>query len=104
MTYDCIVVGAGPAGLSGALILGRCRRSVLVCDAGEPRNARSAGLHGYLLTVASNWQRVLLIVAGMGLIKPGLATDLIGAGLAVAVIAAQVAARRAALKPEIAAE
>ena len=48
MSYDCIVAGAGPAGLSGALMLGRCRRSVLVCDAGEPRNARSAGLHGYL--------------------------------------------------------
>ena len=48
MSYDCVVVGAGPAGLSGALMLGRCRRSVLVCDAGEPRNARSAGLHGYL--------------------------------------------------------
>ena len=40
VTYDCIVVGAGPAGLSAALMLGRCRRSVLVCDAGEPRNAR----------------------------------------------------------------
>ena len=48
MSYDCIVVGGGPAGLSGALILGRCRRNVLVCDAGEPRNARAAGLHGYL--------------------------------------------------------
>jgi thioredoxin reductase len=48
VTYDCIVIGAGPAGLSGALMLGRCRRTVLVCDAGEPRNARSAGLHGYL--------------------------------------------------------
>lgn len=48
MTYDCIVVGAGPAGLSGALMLGRCRRSVLVCDAGEPRNGQSDGLHGYL--------------------------------------------------------
>ena len=48
MSYDCIVVGAGPAGLSGALMLGRCRRSVLVCDAGAPRNARAAGLHGYL--------------------------------------------------------
>jgi thioredoxin reductase len=46
--YDCIVVGAGPAGLSGALMLGRCRRSVLLCYAGEPRNARSLGLHGYL--------------------------------------------------------
>ncbi len=48
MTYDCIVVGAGPAGLSGALMLGRCQRTVLVCDAGEPRNAQSSGLHGYL--------------------------------------------------------
>ena len=48
MSYDCIVVGGGPAGLSGALMLGRCRRSVLVCDAGQPRNARSSGLHGYL--------------------------------------------------------
>lgn len=48
MLYDCIIVGAGPAGLSGALMLGRCRRSVLVCDAGEPRNARSAGVHAYL--------------------------------------------------------
>jgi thioredoxin reductase len=48
VSYDCIIVGAGPAGLSGALLLGRCRRSVLVCDAGEPRNARAAGLHGYL--------------------------------------------------------
>lgn len=48
MVYDCIVVGAGPAGLSAALMLGRCRRSVLVCDVGEPRNARSAAMHGYL--------------------------------------------------------
>ena len=29
-------------------MLGRCRRSVLVCDTGKPRNARSSGLHGYL--------------------------------------------------------
>jgi thioredoxin reductase len=29
-------------------MLGRCRRTVLVCDVGEPRNARSSGLHGYL--------------------------------------------------------
>jgi thioredoxin reductase len=48
LTYDCIVVGAGPAGLSAALMLGRCRRAVLVCDGGDPRNARSAGLHSYL--------------------------------------------------------
>jgi thioredoxin reductase len=29
-------------------MLGRCRRRVLVCDAGEPRNARSHAIHGYL--------------------------------------------------------
>jgi thioredoxin reductase len=46
--YDVIVVGGGPAGLSAALMLGRCRRKVLVCDRGEPRNRRSNGLHGYL--------------------------------------------------------
>ncbi len=46
--FDVIIVGAGPAGLSGALILGRCRRQVLLCDAGHPRNAASHGLHNYL--------------------------------------------------------
>ena len=46
--YDVVIVGAGPAGLSAALILGRCRRSVLVCDAGKPRNWASQALHGYL--------------------------------------------------------
>ena len=46
--FDVVVVGGGPAGLSAALMLGRCRRSVLVCDAGAPRNRRSRALHGYL--------------------------------------------------------
>ncbi|MDR7036301.1 thioredoxin reductase [Methylobacterium sp. BE186] len=36
---DVVIVGGGPAGLNAALILGRCRRSVLLCDKGEPRNA-----------------------------------------------------------------
>jgi thioredoxin reductase len=48
MTYDCLVVGAGPAGLSAALMLGRCRRRVLVCDIGEPRNRWSHAVHGFL--------------------------------------------------------
>jgi thioredoxin reductase len=46
--YDVVIVGGGPAGLSAALVLGRCRRSVLVCDNGHPRNAASQGMHGYL--------------------------------------------------------
>jgi thioredoxin reductase len=46
--YDIIIVGAGPAGLSAALILGRCRRSVLLCDSGRQRNAAATELHGYL--------------------------------------------------------
>jgi len=46
--YDVVIVGAGPAGLSAALILGRCRRHVLVCDTGKPRNAASHAMHGFL--------------------------------------------------------
>ncbi|MBF8187042.1 FAD-dependent oxidoreductase [Nonomuraea sp. K274] len=46
--YDVVVVGGGAAGLSGALILGRARRKVLVIDAGEPRNAPASGVHGFL--------------------------------------------------------
>jgi thioredoxin reductase len=46
--YDVLVVGAGPAGLSAALMLGRCRRMVLVCDTGQPRNARAHAVHGFL--------------------------------------------------------
>ncbi|MCS0600803.1 NAD(P)/FAD-dependent oxidoreductase [Streptomyces sp. LP11] len=46
--YEVIVAGGGAAGLSAGLVLGRARRRTLVVDAGEPRNAPSAHLHGYL--------------------------------------------------------
>jgi len=45
---DVVVVGGGAAGLSAALMLARARRSVLVVDAGAPRNAPAAGVHGLL--------------------------------------------------------
>ncbi|MFL5260409.1 MAG: NAD(P)/FAD-dependent oxidoreductase [Hyphomicrobiales bacterium] len=45
---DVLIVGGGPAGLSAALVLGRARRSLLICDAGEPRNGNSRGVNGYL--------------------------------------------------------
>jgi len=46
--YDVVVVGGGAAGLSGALMLARSRRSVVVIDAGAPRNAPADGVHGLL--------------------------------------------------------
>src|SRR3954466_124457 len=46
--YDVVVVGGGAAGLSGARALARAGRSVLVIDAGEPRNAPASHVHNYL--------------------------------------------------------
>lgn len=46
--FDAVIVGGGAAGLSAAVALGRARRSVVVVDAGEPRNAPASGVHNFL--------------------------------------------------------
>jgi TRAP transporter 4TM/12TM fusion protein len=65
----------------------------------------AAGLHGYFLTHSAHWQSALLVVAGLLLIDPNVLTDIVGVALALVVVVAQLAARRAAApKAEIAAE
>ncbi|OHV39326.1 MULTISPECIES: bifunctional NAD(P)/FAD-dependent oxidoreductase/class I SAM-dependent methyltransferase [Pseudofrankia] len=68
--YDVVVVGGGPAGLSAALTLSRARRSVLVVDAAEPRNARAGHVHNYLGREGTPPRELLAIgraeVAGYG--------------------------------------
>ncbi|CAH1059253.1 NAD(P)/FAD-dependent oxidoreductase [Paenibacillus pseudetheri] len=48
MTYDCVIIGGGPAGLNAALVLGRARKSVVVMDEGRARNRVTRKTHGFL--------------------------------------------------------
>src|SRR5438445_2521003 len=68
--YDVVVIGGGAAGLSGALALVRARRSVLVVDGGQPRNALAAHVHNYLSRDGAPPSELLAIgraeVAGYG--------------------------------------
>src|SRR5688500_9077485 len=48
MDAEVIIVGAGPAGLSAALVLARACRTVLVFDHSRPRNGAAVEVHGYL--------------------------------------------------------
>jgi thioredoxin reductase len=68
--YDVVVVGGGAAGLSAALVLARARRRVVVVDAGAPRNAPAAHMHGFLSRDGSSPRELLATgraeVAGYG--------------------------------------
>lgn len=48
MPFDIAIVGGGPAGLSAALLLGRACKRVVLFDAGPPRNAAAAEIHGFV--------------------------------------------------------
>ncbi|MFE9889704.1 NAD(P)/FAD-dependent oxidoreductase [Streptomyces scopuliridis] len=48
-TLDAVVIGGGAAGLNGALMLARSRRSVVVIDSGTPRNAPAEAMHGFIV-------------------------------------------------------
>src|SRR3978361_1973195 len=85
--YDVVVIGGGAAGLSAALVLSRARRRVLVVDAGEPRNAPAAHMHGFLSR--DGLPPGDLLAAGRkevtgygGEILPGAVTELVRCGAA----------------------
>lgn len=46
--YDVTIIGGGPAGLSAALLLGRCMRKIILFNSGEHRNAFSQAMNGFL--------------------------------------------------------
>ncbi|MBN9112412.1 MAG: NAD(P)/FAD-dependent oxidoreductase [Pseudonocardia sp.] len=79
--HDVVIIGAGAAGLSAALVLTRARRDVVVLDSGSPRNGPAAHMHGFLSR--DGMPAAELLAAGRaevrsygGLIVDGLVTDI----------------------------
>src|SRR3954463_14112250 len=70
-TYDVVIAGAGPAGCSAALILGRARRSVLLCDTGTPRSWASKAMHAFISRDGIRPARFLEIARREALEYPG---------------------------------
>jgi TRAP transporter 4TM/12TM fusion protein len=64
----------------------------------------ASGLHGYFITAANGWQRVLLIAGGLLLIDPGLITDIVGAVIAAVVIFWQLLTRRQVAQQKVPAQ
>jgi thioredoxin reductase len=60
--HDVLIVGAGSAGLSAALMLARSRRSLAILDDGAPRNAVAAHMHGVL--GRDGWSPLALLATG----------------------------------------
>ena len=58
-TFDAVVCGGGPAGLTSALWLGRYRRKTLVFDSGRRRNLASTHTHGYFTRDGASPQELL---------------------------------------------
>lgn len=61
MSFDIVIVGGGPAGLSAALNLGRGRKRVLLCDGGPRRNAAAEQIHGFVTqdgTTPADFRRI----------------------------------------------
>jgi thioredoxin reductase len=46
--FDCVVLGAGPAGLNASLVLGRARRNIALFDNGTNRNKVTHASHGFI--------------------------------------------------------
>ncbi|WAU82198.1 hypothetical protein O1Q96_21955 [Streptomyces sp. Qhu-G9] len=64
-TVDAVVIGGGAAGLNGALMLARSRRSGVAIASGSPRNAPTSAMHGFTTGGQVVGRRVLAVATQM---------------------------------------